>query len=100
MPSPLLRVRDVAARLEYSPQHVYQLIHAGRLPAVRLGPRTIRVPRAAFEAWLEVQVDRSVDSLRAPVSSPLNDETQPCRAGFATTSTDAGARADVLCGGS
>lgn len=66
MPEPLLRVRDVAEILGVSKVRVYQLIDEGRIPAVRISPRSIRVPRAAFDAWVSAQNERSVDSMRAP----------------------------------
>jgi excisionase family DNA binding protein len=46
-----LTVAEVAARLGVSPARVYQLIAAGVVPAVRLSPRRVRIPRAAFAAW-------------------------------------------------
>jgi excisionase family DNA binding protein len=49
-----LRAGDLAALLGVSRSRVYQLIAEGELPAVRQG-RSVRVPRAAWEAWLEEQ---------------------------------------------
>lgn len=64
MPSPLMKTSEVADVLGVTARRVRQLIDEGRLPATRIGPRSIRVPRAAFDAWLEVQVERSVDAMR------------------------------------
>jgi excisionase family DNA binding protein len=61
---PLLTVPEVAAELGTSPRHVYRLIGEARLPAVRLSERRLRVPRAALDAWLQVQTDRAVGALR------------------------------------
>lgn len=47
----LLKAADIAPMLGVTTGRVYQLIAAGRIPAVRLG-RAIRVPRRAWEAWL------------------------------------------------
>ena len=47
-----LTVAEVAARLDMTPARVYQLIAAGVVPAVRLSPRRLHIPRAAFAAWL------------------------------------------------
>jgi excisionase family DNA binding protein len=62
--SPLLTVPEVAAHLGVSRQHVYRLISEGRLPAVRLSERRLRVPRPALEAWLQMQANRAVEALR------------------------------------
>jgi excisionase family DNA binding protein len=61
---PLLTVPEVATELGVSTRHVYRLIAEGRLPAVRLSERRLRVPRAALDAWLRVQTDRAVGALR------------------------------------
>ena len=50
--SDLLKVSEIAQRLNASPQGVRQWIERGELPAFRLG-KEYRVPRAALEAWLE-----------------------------------------------
>jgi excisionase family DNA binding protein len=50
MGSVLLRIPDVAAKLSVSRSEVYRLIALGRLPAVRLSERVLRVPAEAIEA--------------------------------------------------
>ena len=37
---------------------------SGAIPAVRLSPRRLRVPRAALEAWLDDQAQRALGDLR------------------------------------
>lgn len=49
--SHLLTVAEVAARLRVSKMTVYRLIHAGELPALRVG-RSFRVPATAAESYL------------------------------------------------
>lgn len=51
MSANFLRPREVAAELGVSRQTVMQLIHAGQLPAWRVGPRTFLVPRRALDEW-------------------------------------------------
>ena len=34
---------------------VYELVASGELPSVRLGERTIRIPRHLLEKWIEVR---------------------------------------------
>lgn len=49
----VLTVQEVADRLKAARSTVYELIQRGELPAKRLGrARGLRIPRAAFEAWL------------------------------------------------
>ena len=50
----MLRASDVAPMLGVTTGRVYQLIAAGILPATRIGG-AIRIPRAAWEAWLRDQ---------------------------------------------
>ena len=44
-------VAEVAARMRVSKMTVYRLVHAGELPAARVG-RSFRVPRRAVEDHL------------------------------------------------
>lgn len=48
-------VAQVAERLEVSEDRVRRLIRAGKLPAWRLGPRTIRIPWRALEEYVNTQ---------------------------------------------
>lgn len=47
----LLRPSEIATLLGVTPSNVYKMIEQKRLPFVRTG-RMIRIPRAAYEAWL------------------------------------------------
>ena len=47
-----MRVHNVAQLLDCSRKNVYNMIRDGKLEAVRLGPRQIRVPRQAVEELL------------------------------------------------
>lgn len=49
-----LTTRQVGEKLGVTAQQVNNLVNQGRLPAVRHG-RCIRIPRAAWEAWLAQQ---------------------------------------------
>jgi excisionase family DNA binding protein len=46
------RVERVARYLDVSKKRVYQLVQERRLQAVRLGPRQMRIPRPALDAYL------------------------------------------------
>jgi len=46
-----LTVAEVAATMRVSKMTVYRLVHAGELPAARVG-RSFRVPRHAVEEYL------------------------------------------------
>jgi excisionase family DNA binding protein len=47
-----LTVAEVAAIMRVSKMTVYRLVHAGELPAVRVG-RSFRVPEKAVHSYLE-----------------------------------------------
>lgn len=51
--SPLLKTSEVAERLNISRDNVLGLIRAGRLPAVVMGPKTIRVLESELEKFLQ-----------------------------------------------
>lgn len=51
----LLRAREVAARLNVSRSAAYALMANGTLPVIKLGPRSIRVPRRALDSWIEAR---------------------------------------------
>lgn len=49
--SAYLKVSEVAAELDISPDGVYKLVKRGKLPAVRRSERGMRVSRAALDAY-------------------------------------------------
>jgi excisionase family DNA binding protein len=51
----LLTLPEVAVRLRVNIDHVRHLVGSGRLPAVRVSPRVVRVRREALEALLAEQ---------------------------------------------
>lgn len=65
-------VKDVAARLGLSRNRVYALLKAGRLPAYREG-RAIRVPREAFDAWMQGRVAEALASVRRGAATAAAD---------------------------
>ena len=50
--SRLLRIPEVAARLDITEARAYELARTGALPAVRIG-RQLRVDPAALRAWID-----------------------------------------------
>ncbi|HPB30844.1 MAG TPA: helix-turn-helix domain-containing protein [Candidatus Sumerlaeota bacterium] len=48
----MYRVHRVAQILDCSRKYIYNLIIFGKLEAVRLGPRQIRIPRSCLEQFL------------------------------------------------
>lgn len=53
----MLRVRAVAQMFDVSKQTVYRAIHAGALPAVKLGiNKGFRVPETAVKSWIKSRV--------------------------------------------
>jgi excisionase family DNA binding protein len=49
----LLRVRQAAALMSLPISSAYALVNAGKLPVVRLGKRSMRIPRAAVEQLVQ-----------------------------------------------
>jgi excisionase family DNA binding protein len=60
----LLRPVDIAPSLGVGTGRVYQLIAEGVIPAVRVGG-SLRIPRAAWQQWLDDQRDRAMSAVRA-----------------------------------
>ena len=58
-----LKPAEVGPLLGLSTGRIYQLIADGVLPSVRIGG-AIRIPRAAWEAWLEEQKARALEAVR------------------------------------
>lgn len=52
-PIQLTRVWKVARELDVSKKRVYQMVREGKLEAVRLGPRSMRITRESLQAFLE-----------------------------------------------
>lgn len=50
-------VNEFAARWRITPDTVYAQIKSGRLPAVRITPRGVRILHAGEQEWLETFVD-------------------------------------------
>ena len=48
----LLRPSEAAELLGICRAQIYRLIATGELPAVRLGPKCVRVDRLGLEKWL------------------------------------------------
>ena len=62
-PKEMLKPRDVAPLLGVSTSRIYQLVAAGELPATRVGG-AIRIPRAAWEAWLRGRTEEALSLLK------------------------------------
>lgn len=52
-PQPLLRLSEVAQMLGVAQSTVYALVARGALPAVRIGPRGMRIAPASVAALIE-----------------------------------------------
>ena len=58
----LLRPSEVQARLGLGRTKVYEMMAAGVLPSVELGPRCHRVPENALDDWIRVNTRHAHDS--------------------------------------
>lgn len=59
----MLRAAEIARLLGVSVERTYQLLRDRELPGIRVGGG-IRVPRAAWERWLEQQTKEALAGLR------------------------------------
>lgn len=59
----LLTPADIAPQLGVTTSRIYQLIHAGIIPTVRVAG-AIRIPREAWERWLAEQNRKARESVR------------------------------------
>jgi excisionase family DNA binding protein len=59
-----LTVAEVARRLRVTPMTIYTEIHDGRLDAIRVGRKRIRIPVAAYAAYVAA-------SREAPQPAPV-----------------------------
>lgn len=62
----MLTVAEVAGVLRLSRPRVYELIGQGVIPCVRISQRRIRIPRRAWEAWLQAREYEAIESLERP----------------------------------
>ncbi len=60
---------DIAPRLGLSTRRVLALIRAGKLPGIKTGRRTVRIPRAAFEVWMAEQNQSALASVPPAVAA-------------------------------
>lgn len=49
----LLRAEEAAALLGIGRSKMYELLAAGVIPSIRIGEKSVRVPRAALLGWIE-----------------------------------------------
>jgi len=60
----MLKASDVAPLLGLTTGRIYQMIAAGTLPATRVG-RSVRIPRAAWDSWLQEQSREATAQMQA-----------------------------------
>ncbi len=64
-PVTFLTVAEVAAMMRVSKMTVYRMVHAGDLPAVRVG-RSFRVPEKAVHDYLRPPTSKPADACSIP----------------------------------
>jgi len=62
----LVRVYRVAKLLDVTTKRIYQMVQEGRLNAVRLGPRGMRITRSSIEQFIETDTKRNREQLVLP----------------------------------
>lgn len=68
-PGSMLRVREAARILDISERQVARLLDRGELPSVKLG-RIRRIPRRAFEDWLNARIADAETTQRQRRAAP------------------------------
>lgn len=61
MKDKLLKVSEVAARLNCTKTYIYTLLREGRLPGFRLSERMIRLPESGLELFIKSQKIKADD---------------------------------------
>lgn len=56
----VLKIKDVASILSVSERHVQRMVYEGKLPAIHLGPQTIRIPEQSLDEWLNRKTEDAV----------------------------------------
>ena len=52
-PEPLLRLEEVASRLNISYPQIWRIINAGTIRSIRIGPKSIRVRESDLEKYIK-----------------------------------------------
>lgn len=68
----LLTIPEVAALVAVPTARVYEMIRQGQIPAVRVGEKSLRIPRAALRDWIGQHQEKGVDRPGYSVYSPSN----------------------------
>jgi excisionase family DNA binding protein len=76
----LLTIREAAARLRIARSQAYDLARTGEIPAIRIR-RSVRVPAAQLEAWIERQT-KAPASIESPAGASGVDGDDVDRAGL------------------
>ena len=61
---PFLTIPEVAVLHDVSRERAYALATDDVIPAIRLSPRRIRVPREAFDEWLSDQARQAMKNVK------------------------------------
>ena len=73
----LYSVGQVAALLGYHVQHVYKLIREGKMAAVRIGGRTVRVRHETIKSLMVATEEASPRKVQNRRERRLNKESRP-----------------------
>lgn len=67
--SRMIRVRIAAERYDLCTATIYRLIAAGAFPSIRVG-RSLRIPEAALEKWIDAQINSAAPKLEGQLPNP------------------------------
>jgi len=77
-----ITVQTVAERLSCTERYVYMLIQEGRLPAIKLGERALRISESDFDKFVSASLVNPADYF-----GPADEDPQPQRQQTAARST-------------
>lgn len=73
----MLTVQQVALRLNVSQTSVYRWLRAGKLPAVKLGHRQVRIKEADLEAFIRARAIAPAQPVEEETTEDMGGEHAP-----------------------
>jgi excisionase family DNA binding protein len=69
----LITVKEAASRLSVSVRTIQRLIAAGKLPCLKVGPKTRRISEADLDSFIQ-KIKQDSNTLEGQTSIPFNTE--------------------------
>lgn len=75
-----ITVQTIAGRLNCTERYVYELIQDGKLKAVKIGARALRIPESSFDSFIAANLINPADYFATAESEPAVPEPIPAGA--------------------